>query len=317
MSSNANSVASKFKYNGTELEESLGLNLYEMEVRSYDPAIARFTSIDPVLHYSMSTYNAFDNNPIFWADPSGADATSLINDLWNKSGSGFTQYTNTGNGTFEETAHASDKDIANGKAILIGFPDQHPKIGDDQGFIKWGEETFGDGDGKVQNAGHAGIIIVDGDSGLSRYFDFGRYNRPDVKGNATSTRGAVRSSKNFGALSIPNWDFDKTNEQNVTSMLTALKKSSIFKGYGTIMGSLAEGLDYKAMLKYATEFESKGYHPFGGYFSSTNPKNATYCAKFARGVAGAGGFDFSMFTYNGKQNVNDVNNTDGNGIVKQ
>lgn len=69
-----NSVANKFKYNGVELEESLGLNLYEMDVRSYDPAIARFTSIDPVTHHSMSTFTAFDNNPVFWADPSGADA---------------------------------------------------------------------------------------------------------------------------------------------------------------------------------------------------------------------------------------------------
>ena len=74
VSSNGNSTAQKFGYNGVELEESLGLNLYEMDVRSYDPAIARFTSIDPVTHHSMSTYTAFDNNPIYWADPSGANA---------------------------------------------------------------------------------------------------------------------------------------------------------------------------------------------------------------------------------------------------
>jgi RHS repeat-associated protein len=63
-----------YKYNGVELNESLGLDLYEMPLRQYDPAIARFTSIDPVVHHSMSPYNAFDNNPVFWADPSGADA---------------------------------------------------------------------------------------------------------------------------------------------------------------------------------------------------------------------------------------------------
>ncbi|UOB16285.1 RHS repeat-associated core domain-containing protein [Abyssalbus ytuae] len=55
VSANANSVASKFKYNGIELEESLGLNLYEMDLRQYDPAIARWTGIDPVTHYSQST----------------------------------------------------------------------------------------------------------------------------------------------------------------------------------------------------------------------------------------------------------------------
>jgi hypothetical protein len=71
-----------------------------MDVRSYDPAIARWTSIDPVTHYSMSTYNAFDNNPVFWADPSGADAKSFLNDIWNKSGSGETTWINNDDGTF-------------------------------------------------------------------------------------------------------------------------------------------------------------------------------------------------------------------------
>ena len=66
-------MASKYKYNGIELEESLGVNLYEMDLRQYDPTIARWTEIDPVTHYEYSTYNAFDNNPVFWADPSGAD----------------------------------------------------------------------------------------------------------------------------------------------------------------------------------------------------------------------------------------------------
>jgi RHS repeat-associated protein len=74
VSSNGNSVAQKFGYNGVELEESLGLNLHEMDFRLYDPAIGRFNGIDPVTHYSKGTSVAFDNNPIYFADPSGADA---------------------------------------------------------------------------------------------------------------------------------------------------------------------------------------------------------------------------------------------------
>lgn len=74
ISSLGSDVGKKFKFNGIEFEESAGLGLYEMEFRQYDPAIARFTSLDPVIHHSMSPYMAFDANPIFWADPSGADA---------------------------------------------------------------------------------------------------------------------------------------------------------------------------------------------------------------------------------------------------
>lgn len=49
-----------------------------MEVRQYDPAIARWTGIDPVTHHNFSPYNAFDNNPVFWADPSGADGEKAV-----------------------------------------------------------------------------------------------------------------------------------------------------------------------------------------------------------------------------------------------
>ncbi|WP_459209098.1 DUF6443 domain-containing protein [Aquimarina rhabdastrellae] len=99
-----NHVAQKFGYNGVELEEGFGLNLYEMDVRSYDPTIARWTSIDPVAHFSYSTYNTFDNNPIFYADPSGADSESFedfVNRLFRTSTSKIT-WTNDGNGIFSD-----------------------------------------------------------------------------------------------------------------------------------------------------------------------------------------------------------------------
>jgi RHS repeat-associated protein len=66
----------KFAYNGVEFEESLGYNMIEMGLRHFDPTIGRFTVMDPVIHHNYSPYQGFDNNPIFWADPSGADAES-------------------------------------------------------------------------------------------------------------------------------------------------------------------------------------------------------------------------------------------------
>ncbi|MBT8244287.1 MAG: hypothetical protein HKP48_10360 [Winogradskyella sp.] len=49
-------------------------NMYDMDMRSYNHAIARWTAIDTVTHHALSTYNAFDNNPISYADPSGTDS---------------------------------------------------------------------------------------------------------------------------------------------------------------------------------------------------------------------------------------------------
>ena len=69
-----------FKYNGKELQEEMGLNMYDMDMRQYDPAIGRWIALDPVVHHDLSPYNAFDNNPVFWADPSGADSQSGMTD---------------------------------------------------------------------------------------------------------------------------------------------------------------------------------------------------------------------------------------------
>lgn len=82
----------QYKYNGKEWQDELGLNVYDMDMRQYDPAIARWVVLDPVIHHSMSPYNAFDNNPVFWADPSGADARSLIQDMWDKTEEGTNSY---------------------------------------------------------------------------------------------------------------------------------------------------------------------------------------------------------------------------------
>ncbi len=66
-----------YGYNGVEEDNELGLGLLSMDLRKYDPTIGRFLGMDPVTHHSMGTSVAFDNNPIFWADPSGANAECL------------------------------------------------------------------------------------------------------------------------------------------------------------------------------------------------------------------------------------------------
>ncbi|WP_445457009.1 DUF6443 domain-containing protein [Flavobacterium sp. HNIBRBA15423] len=100
--SHISSNAYQMKYNGKELQTELGLNMYDMDFRDYDPAIARWVAQDPVVHFRMSPYNAFDNNPVYWADPSGGDSEmpSWMQDIWNSSGSGTTTWNNNGNGGF-------------------------------------------------------------------------------------------------------------------------------------------------------------------------------------------------------------------------
>ncbi|WP_299218314.1 DUF6443 domain-containing protein [uncultured Aquimarina sp.] len=98
----------KYGFNGIELNEDN--NLYEMDLRKYDPAIARWTSIDPVVHYSLSTYNAFDNNPVFWADPSGGNSIiSTIQKIWDQTPNGESATYDENGNKIDDTDPKKDK----------------------------------------------------------------------------------------------------------------------------------------------------------------------------------------------------------------
>ncbi len=62
-----------YKYNGKELDKMHGLNMYDYSARYMEPAIGRFTTVDPLaeLYYSISPYAYCNNNPLRFIDPTG------------------------------------------------------------------------------------------------------------------------------------------------------------------------------------------------------------------------------------------------------
>jgi len=70
-----NGTEHPYKYNGKELNESLGLNWYDYGARRYDPAIARWASVDPLAnkYVNISPYAYVANNPIMYIDPDGRE----------------------------------------------------------------------------------------------------------------------------------------------------------------------------------------------------------------------------------------------------
>ena len=62
-----------YKYNGKELDQMHGLNLYDYSARYYESAIGRFSSVDPLAeeYYSVSPYVYCLNNPLLFVDENG------------------------------------------------------------------------------------------------------------------------------------------------------------------------------------------------------------------------------------------------------
>lgn len=81
----------KYKYNGKELQDELGLNVYDLGARLYDPALARFMVQDPMADFVnyQSPYVANDNNPVLYVDEYGLGIFNVIGNLFRRAKNGI------------------------------------------------------------------------------------------------------------------------------------------------------------------------------------------------------------------------------------
>ena len=96
--------------------------------------------------------------------------------------------------------------------------------------------------------GHAGVLLIDPDSGFTRYFEYGRYD--------SENKGEVRT------YPIPNVVIDENGLPTPESLNRVLRMVSEISGQnGRIEGAYIKSRRFKAMLEYAENREKENSDP--------------------------------------------------------
>jgi RHS repeat-associated protein len=120
-------VAQQYLYNGKELDSDFGLNWYHYGARMYDPAVGRFTGVDPISDQFawVSTYNYAENEPIANIDLWGLQrlpfgikekARAILNQLGFKEQPAKSRHWTPTAGDF----HDSGSEVGTGLEVMTG-----------------------------------------------------------------------------------------------------------------------------------------------------------------------------------------------------
>ena len=243
-SSNGNSVAQKFGYNGKEYQEDLGYNMHDFDMRHYDPAIARWSTVDPLAEdmARFSPYNFAFGNPIYYIDPDGMapydnyhiyENGNIVREVTNDKTDSFTYVQNDGTkhdvGTFSKNENG-----------LIQVPTVDYKSGDTS--VKISTKAGNEDRQFVSGKALASVIGASADSGeeiaiVSASKSDGASPAPS-KSHTDGKNMDIRFAGKNGSRDAINYEGSKSNFDKIDTKASATMNASLKKfGYKDIKAS--------------------------------------------------------------------------------
>jgi|GEM_PF-3964700 len=173
-----------YKYNSKELDENHNLNWYDYSARYFDPAVPRFTSVDPHAenYYSSSPYAYVLNNPLRYLDPMGTD-TVPSNEIWRYDN--IINWSSDGSGIYSDNfSRAKNKD---GELFHLHLITTGENEGNYIAIQQYGKATIEIGGREVE------VDLYD------QAFIIGKDRVDDFKAGETKEDGKVVAAKRFAS----------------------------------------------------------------------------------------------------------------------
>jgi hypothetical protein len=157
---------------------------------------------------------------------------------------------------------------SSGIILIMAYPDTIVMVSEEwfSPFLRY----LGVGKKDYLRAGHAALVLIEKETGVLEYHDFGRYITPEPTGR-------VRGSDTDNELHFPiKAEIENNSIKNLDVILQFLATHpKLTHGNGKLVASVCNAVDYKKARTHITEMQNKHFIRYAAFI-----KEACNCARF-------------------------------------